>query len=83
MNTVIVATFARIHLRTQVPTRGQFSRAADNPLRLAVAGYLARYRGMSRAHAESDLMLPATGRHRLKLHRNSGGLMLVAAESLA
>jgi hypothetical protein len=32
--------------------------AADDLLRVAVAAYLARYRGLSRTHTASDLQVP-------------------------
>src|SRR5674476_1072853 len=38
-----------------LPVPGDGERWRADPLRLAVAGYLARYRGETRRHAESDL----------------------------
>ena len=43
-----------------LPVPGDGERWRVDPLRLAVAGYLARYRGETRRHAESDLRVYLT-----------------------
>ena len=40
-----------------VPAAAEMSSAAVDPLRLAVAAYLARFKGTTRAHTESDLRI--------------------------